>query len=77
MCEENFECDKWEVVFVDKTDLRTHMIGYHEVLKNADSVLFSRDDLSLEGSLDFSQWFGSLCKLNFTYFKTGLVFWRD
>ena len=77
--EETFECDKCDVVFVDKTDLRTHMIGYHEVLKQCRfcPFKFSRDDLSLEGSLDFSQWFGSLCKLNFTYFKTGLVFWRD
>ena len=33
MCEVTFECDKCDVVFVDKTDLRTHMNQYHEVLK--------------------------------------------
>ena len=33
VCEEIFECDKCDDVFVDKTDLRTHMDLYHEVLE--------------------------------------------
>ena len=29
VCEEIFECDECNVIFVDKTDLRTHVIGFH------------------------------------------------
>ena len=40
ICEETFECDKCDVVFVDKTDLRTHMNRYHEVMEQCRFCLF-------------------------------------
>ena len=40
VCEVTFECDKCDVAFVVKTDLRTHMNRYHEVLEQCRFCLF-------------------------------------
>ena len=40
VCEETFECDKCDVVLVGKTDLKVHVNGYHEALKQCRFCLF-------------------------------------